>query len=74
MDCGVSCPLPILKIFYLRTIQNILMTCCQVSDRRPLGYLFLILFIIFPDFNKKHKKWVVCPEYIMKKDLFGTVI
>ena len=24
------------------TIQNILMTCCQVSDRCPLGYLFII--------------------------------
>ena len=31
------------KIFYFRTIQYILMTCCQVSDRCPLGYLFSIL-------------------------------
>ena len=28
---------------YLRSIQNILMTCSQVSDRCPLGYLFLYL-------------------------------
>ena len=39
MDCGVMRPLVNLKIFYLRSIQNILMTCCQVSDRCPLGYL-----------------------------------
>ena len=26
---------------YLRTIQNILMTCCQVSHRCLLGYLFV---------------------------------
>ena len=30
-----------------------------------------ILFIIFPDFNKKHNRCVVCSKYIMKRGLFG---
>ena len=25
-----------------------------------------ILFIFFPDFNKKHNRCIVCPKYIMK--------
>ena len=32
-----------------------------------------ILFIIFPDFNKKHSRCVVCPKYIIKRGLFGPV-
>ena len=41
MDCGVSCSLTSGKIFYLRTIQNILgHNDSQVSDFCPLGYLF----------------------------------
>ena len=35
------------KIFDMGTIQNILMTCCLVSDRCPLGYLFLLLLTVF---------------------------
>ena len=29
------------------------------------------LFIVFPDFNKKHNRCLVCPKYIMKRSLFG---
>ena len=38
--------------------------------RSLLNFLFFfpkILFIIFPDFNKKHNRYVVCPKYIMKR-------
>ena len=38
------------QIFYLRAIQNSLMTCCQVSDRCPLGFLFcyrLLVLLLF---------------------------
>ena len=31
-----------LKNLLFKNIQNILMTCCQVSDRCPLGYLFFL--------------------------------
>ena len=30
------------KNLLFKNIQNILMTCCQVSDRCPLGYLFIV--------------------------------
>ena len=40
-------PLTNLKIFLYNNIQNILMTCCQVSNRCPLGYLFDVL-CLFP--------------------------
>ena len=36
--------------FYLRAIHNILMTllaCSQVSNRCPLGYLFLVFLLLF---------------------------
>ena len=32
-----------------------------------------ILFIIFPDFNKKHNRCVVCSKYLLKRGLFGPV-
>ena len=31
-----------LKNLLFENVQNILMTCCQVSDRCPLGYLFML--------------------------------
>ena len=40
MDCGVSCPWPIEKIFYLLENYLEILACWQVSDRCPLGYLF----------------------------------
>ena len=36
-------------------------------------YFSKISFIIFPDVNKKHNRYVVCPKYIMKRGLFGPV-
>ena len=39
MDCRVSCPWPIEKIFYLLENYLEILACCQVSDRCPLGYL-----------------------------------
>ena len=43
MDCGVSCPSQLKKSSF-RTIQNILMTCLVLGERRcPLGYLFINL-------------------------------
>ena len=34
---------------------------------------FSEILFIFPNFNKKHNKWVVYPKYIMKRGLFGPV-
>ena len=35
-----------LKNLLFENIQNILMACCQVRDRCPLGYLFEISYMI----------------------------
>ena len=44
-------------------------------DRSLLNFYFFskILFIIFPDLNKKHNRCIVYPKYIMKRGLFRTV-
>ena len=43
MECGVSCPWPIEKILYFKTIQNILMTC-WLSGERLLPFGLLVYF------------------------------
>ena len=50
MDCGVSCPCPIKKSFtYLRTSQNILMTCWLLGERSlPFGLLVSYTYFLFP--------------------------
>ena len=40
MDCRVSSLDPFKKSF-IREYSKYLMTCCQVSDRCPLGYLLI---------------------------------
>ena len=41
--------------------------------RSLLNFFSEILYIIFPDFNKKHNICVVCPKYILERGLFGPV-
>ena len=33
--------------------------------------MFQVTYIIFPDFNKKHNRYIVCQKYIMKRIMFG---
>ena len=54
MECGVSCPWPIEKNFYFKTIQNILITCWLSGERSlPFGLLVLITGIIAMVFMEK---------------------
>ena len=41
LDCGVSCPRPIEKIFYLPENYFKILAGSQVCDRCPLGYALL---------------------------------
>ena len=51
MDCGVSCPLPNEKTFYLLENYSRLLAYSQVRDRCPLGYLLhggrVVFFLYF---------------------------
>ena len=47
-----------------------------VTSSKKLGYFLFfseILYIIFPDFNKKHNICVVCPKYLLERGLFVPV-
>ena len=41
------------KKSFIREYSNYLMTCCQVSDRCPLGYLFFVSCIVMFKVYKK---------------------
>ena len=52
---------------------------CYISKkirvgRTLLNFFFFIFFFIFPDLTKKHNKYVVCTNYIMKMGLFGYLL
>ena len=45
----------------------------RVVTKVAFNFFSKILFIIFPDFNKKHNRCIVFPKYIMKRGVFGPV-
>ena len=53
MECGVSCPRPIEKIFYFKTIQNILMTWLSGERWLPFG-LLVLLTVTLRGVSNKH--------------------